>query len=578
MNWLQAYKLPNQNFVHGKFNPLKIIGNYWIILYVLLVILISQLIFRVTVIDNTSAISHVSVIAGLNIWFWYLSIVFLSLIAYFQVKSAKFPLLTNILIALLIIVNSINLAGFQLALSGTPMTFADIRGDLGTYVDLAELAKQTGFSTFTYPPIYVSLIGNLANFFNMQVIELFKNVDSAIVLFAPLILIILYSKFLPKWNAFALVLIISSTTIFGWKNLAFYLIIGQIMYIVEKRNLSNNIRLKLLNNSRGLVLGFFILIYFGHFWWSMITLIIFSFLTIFLKPQYSSYQFSIYLGLFIVLGPYFGQRLTGLNAFYILLLAITFVLFHLKLRNLNRIFTILLPLMLTFVIFNFRTGDTWIQGDVQQPSVGILGDLNYTNLIFILILGIILFFYKFVKEQLNLITLFLTLLLSPMSMMLFFASRMQVTQKVELWPRAQDFIENIFFLFFTIFIIKFVDYIVNNYFLKKVTILQFFLGLVIVLFPVSNTLNSKIFNIFPRYSNGAWFAHQACANPHEDPMLAKVFETKPNIQYFLRFNCQRVEWPYIKIAFNGPNNMLQNPYFRFYTSQNTRFDWNIFPK
>jgi hypothetical protein len=45
--------------------------------------------------------------------------------------------------------------------------------------------------------------------------------------------------------------------------------------------------------------------------------------------------------------------------------------------------------------------------------------------------------------------------------------------------------------------------------------------------------------------NGAWFAHQGCSNPHEDPMLSKVFENFPEIQNFLRKNCSNVNWPVI---------------------------------
>jgi hypothetical protein len=44
---------------------------------------------------------------------------------------------------------------------------------------------------------------------------------------------------------------------------------------------------------------------------------------------------------------------------------------------------------------------------------------------------------------------------------------------------------------------------------------------------------------------GAWFAHQGCSNPHEDPMLSKVFENNADIQEFLRQNCPNVSWPAI---------------------------------
>jgi hypothetical protein len=79
-----------------------------------------------------------------------------------------------------------------------------------------------------------------------------------------------------------------------------------------------------------------------------------------------------------------------------------------------------------------------------------------------------------------------------------------------------------------------------------------------------SVLGSKIYNNFPTYENLTFLAHKACDNPHVDPFLAKVFESRPNIQYFLRFNCQGNKWPYVRVLHNGPKSMLMNSHHRSY--------------
>jgi hypothetical protein len=160
--------------------------------------------------------------------------------------------------------------------------------------------------------------------------------------------------------------------------------------------------------------------------------------------------------------------------------------------------------------------------------------------------------------------------------MYYFASRMQVTEKIELWPRAYSHISGVFTILSVIIFSRVLIEISKKIIPSNKNKISIILISVILLFPLSQSLSSKIYGTFPTFSNSAWLAHQACSNPHEDPMLAKVFETKPHIQYFLRFYCPDVNWPYIKVAYNGPKNMLMNPYVKFYTKENTKFNWNIF--
>ena len=137
--------------------------------------------------------------------------------------------------------------------------------------------------------------------------------------------------------------------------------------------------------------------------------------------------------------------------------------------------------------------------------------------------------------------------------MYFIASQMQVTSRVDLWPRAhevQGYALNLIFLVITLLIIEIV---LNEVNFKKylelsrqnlyylTSCILFILGSYLV-----GSLGSSAHRSMPYHAfSPAWFAHQGCSNPHEDPMLSKVFETHPDIQAFLRDNCSSVDWPVI---------------------------------
>jgi len=556
------------------------INKYWYIYLGLLATLISQFLFRVTVIDNKSSVSHVSAIAGLNFWFW---IFFPTLLFIVFIRMKEFTLESIILFILystIGIIIGFNISGALLSLSGTPMTFADIRGDLGAYVELAEKAKLTGFSGFGYPPIYVTLIGYFSYIFDHSVIGLFKIFDITILFISPFLIIFLYSKFLQKWVALILTLFLTANSNFDWKSIAFYLLIGQIFLIIYKRNKSVKKIESFHNVVRGIFLGTFALIYFGHLWWSIVALLITSLILLFKFREYGNYQFNTYLGFFLVLGPFFGQQLLQINALYILFMALAAGALFQFFPILGKISLMIFPIIFLSILVVFRTGDTWVEGAIQSqdPTINIFGSFNFANIfMFILIFASIFYLMneKF-KEESFIFYSSILLMISGLLMMYYFASRMQVTEKIELWPRAYGHIYGVFTILSVIIFSRVLIEISKKIIPSNKNKISIILISVILLFPLSQSLSSKIYGTFPTFSNGAWLAHQACSNPHEDPMLAKVFETKPHIQYFLRFYCPDVNWPYIKVAYNGPKNMLMNPYVKFYTKENTKFNWNIF--
>ena len=131
---------------------------------------------------------------------------------------------------------------------------------------------------------------------------------------------------------------------------------------------------------------------------------------------------------------------------------------------------------------------------------------------------------------------------------------MEVTDKVELFPRAAGtfgFAWSVLTLIALIAILTstyFSDFIRRVWPKKLSQVNNIFLTLVLLL-PIvaihARTLSEAQDGIFPIGENGVWLAYRACDNPHEDPMLAKVFEESPFIQDFLRENCPNVDWPVI---------------------------------
>ena len=135
--------------------------------------------------------------------------------------------------------------------------------------------------------------------------------------------------------------------------------------------------------------------------------------------------------------------------------------------------------------------------------------------------------------------------------MYLLASQMQVTKRVDLWPRATEIQSYVLSLTSILIIILALENIFEKIPIRasygenpvRIQFIYFFGMLIIGSYFVS-TLGNQTYSAMPTNTfNGAWYAHQGCSNPHKDPMLAKVFENYPDIQKFLRANCSSVNWP-----------------------------------
>jgi hypothetical protein len=207
---------------------------------------------------------------------------------------------------------------------------------------------------------------------------------------------------------------------------------------------------------------------------------------------------------------------------------------------------------LLWALFYFRTLDSWIYDDIDKkdPTVDSIISLNGMGIFIFLAIIIGLYFIIEQKNQISTLFMLVGIYISSSIFMYFIASQMQITGRVDLWPRALEVqyisLTLIYLLFFLFILDKFHKEKLINKFFEPNSRNYFYLtsfGLFILGSFLVSSLGSHAHASMPYHAfNAAWFAHQGCSNPHEDPMLAKVFESNPDIQEFLRENCSSVVW------------------------------------
>jgi hypothetical protein len=218
---------------------------------------------------------------------------------------------------------------------------------------------------------------------------------------------------------------------------------------------------------------------------------------------------------------------------------------------------IIVALYLLAFLF-FRTNDDWFEGDVASANPTLRSPFSIGGLDLLFIISfIVLFVISLRVTWLKDISIVLIgFCISALIMRYFIASRMQVTNLVDLWPRSNDlflYAFNLIILLTVLGAIQSIFYFVssNNEFKdifgeKNNLFFISAIALFIIYGSLSNVLGDRVYGSMPVNSfNGAWYAHKGCSNPHEDPMLAKVFETRPYIQDFLRENCWGKKWPLV---------------------------------
>jgi len=266
----------------------------------------------------------------------------------------------------------------------------------------------------------------------------------------------------------------------------------------------------------------------------------------------------LYLGLGVGLGPVVYFRVTSEISYYYLILFVGYLLLFLF-KNNKSILRIILSFItlgmflgLLWALFYFRTLDSWIYDEIDKkvPTVDSIISLNGMSIFLFLAIIIGICFIIEQKNQISTLFMLVGIYISSSIFMYFIASQVQITGRVDLWPRALEVqyisITLIYLLFFLFILEKFHKEKLINKFFDPNSRNYFYLasfGLFILGSFLVSSLGSHAHASMPYHAfNAAWFAHQGCSNPHEDPMLAKVFESNPDIQEFLRENCSSVVW------------------------------------
>lgn len=550
----------------------KIVNQYSIIS--ISSILLSYIFYKIIPISNFNEMSIVSATASLQVWIW-ISYVLLIVLIYFGVKKIKFEqLFEYALIYILAIIVSITTSATAMSLKGTPLASGDIRGDLLGMVDFAQYAKEHGWSGDLrasgdfYPPVWTTIVGNLARILNLDAIEIYKPAEFILLIIGPLATLYIWKKLTPSWVALLISIFFASTQVYYWKNIPLHLLIPLIIISVKRvSSLIENRKSLILDHLQGFVIGILILTYFGNFWWGILAMMGISLVTLFAKnrSKFLKRQTIFYLSAGTsLIPPTIGSILEiSIPLLYVIFIAMIFI--NLRIENYsmakykNLIIGTLIPISYLIAFVTFRTNDDWFEGDVASanPTLKIPFSFDGVNLIFILLFLVIFVTALQIDWFKSTAIILVGFCISALLMRYFIASRMQVTNLVDLWPRSSELFNYSFYLIILLSVLAAgqlaLELIVSNdlFDFTKHRMSHILYSLILVMFilfgSISNSLGDRIYGSMPINAfSGAWFAHKGCSNPHEDPMLAKVFETRPYIQDYLRKECWGKNWPLVE--------------------------------
>ena len=543
----------------------------------LISVISSYFLYKIIPINNFSEISIVSATASIQVWIWLSYVVLVGLIYLGLARSKNISILNFTLMYILTLVISINLSATAMSLKGTPLASGDIRGDLLGMVDFAQYAKENGWtgdlraSGDFYPPVWPTIVGNIARILDVNAIQIYKPAELVLLIIGPLATFFVWKKLTPVWVALTISIYLAALQnhyFFYWKFIPLYVLIPILILLIKNASIKvADTRSEIFDHIYGFAVGMLILTYFGNYWWAILFIMILSFLTFFSENReiVQKRQTVYYLGAGLALVPPTVGSILEISISFLYAIFIIFIVLNYIIEKKAKIAVfknyfasaiIIVSYLLAFLFF--RTNDDWFEGDVASANPTLrspfsIGGLDLLFIISFIVLFVISLRVTWLKD---ISILLIGFCVSALIMRYFIASRMQVTNLVDLWPRSNDlflYAFNLIILLTVLGAIQSIFYFVssnnefNDIFGEKNNLFYISaIALFIVYGSLSNVLGDRVYGSMPVNSfNGAWFAHKGCSNPHEDPMLAKVFETRPYIQDFLRENCWGKKWPLV---------------------------------
>ena len=532
------------------------------VLLIFIPIILGYILYSIIPINNFEPLSVVSVTSTVNLLIW-IGIIIQILVSIYLFKNRNLDQLLNFnLYISLIYITTTKLLIEGLALKGTPLPGSDIRGDLLAIVQLAQNAEKNLWSGSGYPPVWPTIIGNIARIFDLHVLAIFKPAELILLAVSPFLIFLTWKLILKSWMALTITVFQTLNSSYDYKKLALNILIPFIIFViisaVNQMNINIKIRFKYL--IYGISIGLISLMYFGYIYWLTPFLILLTVLSFFGKNRslLIELQLLIFLGIALAIIPriYPLTPLTMSNLYLVTLMVILLLISNSqkKIKNfINYFGSLLIILVLLKILFDYRANDEWFEGGIEQNNPTLNPILPFDNYEVVFIIFFLYLIYRFIskKEYYIYLQILIAIYLSSTFFMYLIASQMQVSKKVDLWPRAAEIQSYVISITSILIIILILENIFEKISIRasydenpiRIQFIYFFTTLIIGSYFVS-ALGNQTYAAMPTNTfNGAWYAHQGCSNPHKDPMLAKVFENYPDIQKFLRSNCSSVNWP-----------------------------------
>jgi hypothetical protein len=529
---------------------------------ILIPFILGYILYSIIPINNFEPLSVVSVTSSVNLLIW-IGIIIQILVSIYLFKNRNLNQLLNFnLYISLIYTTTTKLLIESLALKGTPLPGSDIRGDLLAIVQLAQNAEKNLWSGSGYPPMWPTLIGNIARIFDLHVLAIFKPAELMLLAVAPFLIFLIWRLILKSWMALTITIFQTLGTSFDYKNLTLNILIPFIIFViisaVNQKNINIYIRLKYL--TFGIFIGLITLLYFGYLYWLTPFLILLTVLSFFCKNKslLIELQLLVFLGIALALIPiiYPLTQLNMGNLYLVISITILFLITNSQLKGRNFINlggSTLIIFALLIILFDYRANDEWFEGGIEKNNPTLDSILPFDAYTVVFIPFFLYLIYRFIskKEYYIYLQILIAIYLSSTFFMYLIASQMQLSKRVDLWPRATEVQSYILSITSILIIILILENIFEKISIPtsydenpvRIQFIYFFAMLIIGSYFVSN-LGNQTYEVMPTKTfNGAWYAHQGCSNPHKDPMLTKVFENYQDIQKFLRSNCSLVNWP-----------------------------------
>ena len=246
---------------------------------------------RFVVVRPRVQLSQMSAISAMQIWYWLIVLFATAIFIWFYLKYK--PKFDSFISAILYFGISLNIAfvaaANNLALRNVPLPPGDIRGDNGALLSGMVRAQEAGWSNNvcafwleqvdanepcnSYPPVWISLIGNIANLTGNGVLEIWKPIYLLSVILLPGVILIAWRQAFNPLAAAAITFLFTFSTI-EWKGIANFALFAMFIAIAyeiskaERKTFKFNLKLFIL----GFFLGLSALTYFGHLWWVLLAL------------------------------------------------------------------------------------------------------------------------------------------------------------------------------------------------------------------------------------------------------------------------------------------------------------------